>query len=181
MELSANGVLTDLLYHRLANTKLGVVVRGVRNIAPDSIARSVALRLNRRLATSIVGYDTGTQQTNSEEDDSGYPPIEWSFTVETAVTWRNQANQYAGRILVFVPGEVDKLGSLHSLDVVTMRDMTVHLIEWVGSNTSRNAPQRKFWEGMRENAATLPFSMVLDYVRAVIAQSENLNAITTEI
>jgi len=180
MELSADSVLSDLLYHRLATTKLGVVVRGIRNINPRIIARSVALRLNRGLATSIIGFDADANYANNE-DDRESPPIEWSSTVETAVNWRNQANQYAGRILVFVPGEVDKLGSLHSLDTVTMRDMTLHLIEWVGSNTSRNVPQRKFWEAMRENAATLPFSMLLDYVRAVTAQPDNLNAITTEI
>jgi len=180
MELSADGVLADLLYYRLADTKLGVVVRGVRNIAPDKIARSVAQRLDRDLATSIIGFDSYVQHT-SNEDDIESPPIEWSSTIEAAVNWRNQANQYAGRILVFVPGEVDKLGSLHSLDTVTMRDMTLHLIEWVGSNTPRNVPQRKFWEAMRENAAALPFSMLLDYVRAVIAQPDNLNAITTEI
>ena len=80
-----------------------------------------------------------------------------------------------------MPGEVDKLGSLQSLDTLTTRDMTLHLIRWASENAARNAPQRRFWQALEDIAATLPFSMLLDFTRVVAAQPDNVNAIPTEL
>ena len=183
MELNANGILTNLLCKRMAEAKLGVVVRGVRQIDPIQIARSVALELNRGLAVSVVGYDAAVQipYNRSEADDEQFPGLEIASTIEAAITWRNQSSDYAGRILVYVPGEVEKLGSLHSLDTVTVRDMTLHVIDWAGKSTALNAPQRKFWEALRSVAPSLPFNMLLDFTRAVADNPDNLNAIPNEI
>lgn len=183
MELNVNSILTDLLCKRMVDSKLGIVVRGVREIDPIQVAETVARTLNRQLAVAVIGYGTAYQISGFDSDDSdeNHPSLEIASTIEVAVTWRNQANSYAGRILVFVPGEVDKLGSLQSLDTLTIRDMTLHLIDWVSGHVARNAPQRRFWDALRNIVATLPFSMLLDFTQIVAAQPENLNAIPTEL
>lgn len=183
MELSADGILTDLLCNRMPESKLGVVVRGVRQIDPIRVAETIAWTLKQQLAVAVIGYGTPSQTRDSDPADrnESRPPLEIASTIEAAVTWRNQASSYAGRILVFVPGDVEKLGSLHSLDALTMRDMTLHLIDWACRSAARNAPQRKFWDALKDIAATLPFSMLLDFTRVVAAQPDNLNAIPTEL
>ncbi|MFZ2424079.1 MAG: hypothetical protein WA029_23355, partial [Anaerolineae bacterium] len=183
MELSANGILTDLVCNRMTDSKLGIVVRSVREIDPVQIAETVAWMLKRRLAVAVIGYGTPSQTRDNDPagSDENRPSLEIASTIEAAVTWRNQASSYAGRILVFVPSEVDKLGSLHSLDTLTIRDMTLHLIDWACRSAARNAPQRKFWESLKDVAATLPFNMLLDFTREVAAQPDNLNAIPIEL
>lgn len=183
MELNVNSILTDLLCKRMVDSKLGIVVRGVHEIDPIQVAETVARILSQQLAVAVIGYGTHyeTSDFDAADSDENRPSLEIASTIEAAVTWRNQANRYAGRILVFVPGEVDKLGSLQSLDALTIRDMTLHLIDWGSGHAARNAPQRKFWDALRNIAATLPFSMLLDFTRTVAAQPENLNAIPTEL
>lgn len=183
MELSANGILTDLVCNRMTDSKLGIVVRSVREIDPVQIAETVAWTLKRRLAVAVIDYGTPSQTRDNDPagSDENRPFLEIASTIEAAVTWRNQASSYAGRILVFVPSEVDKLGSLHSLDTLTIRDMTLHLIDWACRSAARNAPQRKFWESLKDVAATLPFNMLLDFTREVAAQPDNLNAIPIEL
>ena len=120
-----------LLCNRMADSKLGVVVRGVRQIDPIRVAETIAWTLKRQLAVAVIGYGILLLKHKTViplTDDESRPSLEIASTIEAAVTWRNQASSYAGRILVFVPGEVDKLGSLHSLDALTIRDMTLHLI-----------------------------------------------------
>lgn len=182
MELSVSGVLTDLLCSRMAQCKLGIVVRNIRQIDPLPIAETVAHALHRQLAVAVVGYDF-TVQSHGTLIESGAerPSLEIASTIEAAVSWRNQASQYEGRILVFVSGDVDKLGSLHSLDTITVRDMSLHVIGWAGTNVARNAPQRKFWNALEIVAPALPFAMLLDFTQAVAGQSDNLNAIPLEI
>lgn len=183
MELSVTGILTSLLCNRMSDAKLGIVVRGIRQIDPVQIAETVAWTLNRQLAIAVIGYDFAFQTSDNDvsEDGQNGPSLEIATTIETAVTWRNQTSDYAGRILVFVPGEVDKLGSLHSLDILTTRDLTVHLLRWACERAARNAPQRRFWQALEAIAATLPFSMLLDFTRVVAAQPDNVNAIPTEL
>lgn len=183
MELNVNDILTHLLCVNLPDAKLGVVVRGIQQIDPVQIAEAVAETLNRELVVAIIGYDASpsTVEGGVSEDDKNRTAIKIATSIETAVDWRNHAGDYAGRIMVFVPGEVDKLGSLRGLDILTTRDLTLHLIQWVSDRIVRNAPQRRFWQALANIAATLPFSMLLDFTRAVSAQPDNVNAIPTEL
>lgn len=183
MELSVDGILTDLLYERMAHTKLGIVVRGVRQIAPLQISENVAWRMSRKLAVAIIGDSVSSQIPDSYpiDDNGNRSSLEIAFTIEAAVKWRNQTSDYAGRMLVFVPGEVAKLGSLHNLDTVTTRDMTLHLIRWAGEYIAQNAPQRQFWKALTDITTTLRFDMLLDFTRVVAAQPSNLSAIPNEL
>src|SRR5215213_448616 len=171
MELTLTGVLTDLLKTKIPQAKLGIVVRGIRGISPVVIAASLTDALHKPLALAAVGYPVnGTA-----------PGLEVATTIEAAVGWRNQTSAYAGRILVFVPGEVDKLGSLGSLDTVTTRDVALHLIRWAGTALASNMPQQRFWAALDATASTLPFSMLLDFVVAVAAQPQSTDAIPAEM
>jgi len=183
MELNVNDILTDLLRVHLHDAKLGIVVRGIRQINPVWVAETVAKTLNRQLAVAIIGYDASSSTVKSDVfgDGENGPAIEIATSIETAVGWRNRTGEYAKRILVFVPGEVDKLGSLRGLDTLTTRDLTLHLIQWVSERLARNTPQRRFWQALSDIAATLPFSMLLDFTQAVSAQPDNVNAIPTEL
>lgn len=175
MDLTLDGILTDLLITRLRGAKLGIVVRGIRDLRPVPVAEEVALTLQRSLAVAVVGYPLDGHKLSSS--------LELAQTIEAAVTWRNQSSSYAGRMLVFVPGDVDKLGSLHSLDEVTTRDLSLHLLEWVARYPDTNVPrpQRRFWEGLRPIAATLPFSRLLDFVTVVQNAPRDPEALPREL
>src|SRR6266545_1058488 len=171
MDLTLDGVLTDLLSARLRDAKLGIVVRGIRDLRPVPVASRVATTLQRRLAVAVVGYPV----------ELASPDLELAETIEAAVGWRNQSSSYAGRILIFVPGDVDKLGSLHSLDEVTTRDLSLHLITWASRQPDLNVPQRRFWEGLRSIAATLPFPRLLDFVTVLRDASHDPDALPAEL
>jgi DNA segregation ATPase FtsK/SpoIIIE, S-DNA-T family len=171
MDLTLEGVLIDLLARRLSDAKVGIVIRGIRDLRPVSVAAHVAARLQTRLAVAVVGYPI----------EAAPPAIELADTIEAAVGWRNQSSVYAGRILVFVPGDVDKLGSLHSLDEVTTRDLSLHLITWVSQQPELNIPQRRFWEGLCLVAATLPFPRLLDYISVVRDMTPDPDALPAEL
>lgn len=170
MELTLTGVLTDLLKSRLPTTKLGIVVRGIQDISPVQIAAALAEATQVPLAVAAVGYPI---------DDA--PDLEVATTIEAAVGWRNQASHYAGRILVFVPGEVDKLGSLASLDPLTTRDVALHLIQWAEQALGYTPPQQRFWAALRSQAATLPFRMLLEFTTAIAASRQAISAIPREL
>lgn len=170
MQLTLTGVLTDLLKSRLPTTKLGIVVRGIQNISPVPIAAAIANITQVPLAVAAVGYPI---------DDA--PDLEVATTIEAAVGWRNQASHYAGRILVFVPGEVDKLGSLANLDPLTTRDVALHLIQWAEHSLGYTPPQQRFWAALRSQAATLPFQMLLEFTVAIAASNQAINAIPREL
>src|SRR5437016_1153532 len=104
MELTLAGVLIDLLQERLPKAKIGIVVRGVRKIDPVQIAAAIPTPDNGSLAVAVVGYETTVPGP-----DAG---LEIATNIEAAVSWRNQTTVYAGRILVFVAGAVEKLASL---------------------------------------------------------------------
>lgn len=171
MELTLTDVLTDLLRTRLPATKLGIVVRGIQNIRPVPIAVAVATAQQKELAVAIIGYPADGVATG----------LEVATTIETAVRWRNQASIYAGRILVFVPGDVDKLGSLASLDQITTRDIALHLVAWAENTLAHTPPQQKFWMALRSQASTLPFRMLLDFTIAIAASHQAISAIPKEL
>lgn len=166
MELTLAGVLTDLLVSRLPTTKLGIVVRGLPDIAPVHIAADVASAGGVPLAVAVIDYPA-----------EPVPGIELATTVEAAVAWRNQASRYAGRILVFVPGEIEKLGSLATLDHLTTRDVTLHVIRWAERALAATPPQQRFWATLGTQAATLPFRMLLDFAAAIAAAPHELGSI----
>ena len=166
MELTLAGVLTDLLVSRLPTTKLGIVVRGLPDIAPARIAADVASAGGVPLAVAVIDYPV-----------EPVPGIELATTVEAAVAWRNQASRYAGRILVFVPGEIEKLGSLASLDHLTTRDIALHVIRWAERVLAATPPQQRFWATLGAQAATLPFRMLLDFAAAIAAAPHELGSI----
>lgn len=176
MQLSVDDILIHLLCNRLPEAKLGLVVRGIRELDPVRVAATVAETLDRRLAVAVVGYNAP-----DFDDTRNGEAIELATRIESAVDWRNRSGEYAGRILVFVPGEVDKLGSLRGLDTVETRDLALHVIRWIKDRPPHNGPQRRFWQGLENTAATVPFNMLLDFISAVRTQPENVNAIPNEL
>lgn len=167
MNLTLSSILSDHIARRLPTVKLGLIVRGIRDIEPVSIAEAVAQALGRPLAVTVVGYPV--RLTTAD--------IELTTTIEDAVALRNLGDAYAQRLLVFVPGDVDKLGSLEMMDVVTSRDVASHLIAWASNNLASNPPQASYWRALAEMVETLPFNMLLDFTTAVQKQNHNVNAI----
>ncbi len=170
MELTLTGVLTDLLQTRLRSTKLGIVIRGIQDIRPVPIVVAIQATMEDPLAVAVVGYHIDFT-----------PELEIATTIEAAVGWRNQASDYAGRILVFVPGDVEKLGSLESFDKVTTRDVANHLIQWAERTLAHTPPQQRFWSDLQSQVATLPFRMLLDFTIAVAASTQNISVIPKEL
>ena len=91
-------------------------------------------------------------------------------SIEKAVLWRSNP-ECAGRILVFIKNDTDKLHSLAEFDVVTTRDVSRFLLEQQlkGDN---NTPTHNFWEALRSTSDYYNFDALYEFV-ASVSESEN--------
>ena len=165
--LRRNELAAATLLNRLSQAQIGVVAQGLTDIDIVRIASLIAKNLSPLYVASV-----------------GYPikgTIPQAVTIETeiekAVGWRHTSSM-AGRLLVFVQGEAEKLHSLHELDILSPRDLSRFLLEWANTNLSDNEPQRRFWKALLGETAMLPLVKIEDFVRAVQAEKDNPEAIS---
>lgn len=160
-------IVVDLLNECLPQTKVGIIVKGVNSIDADKIIASVAESTGQYIYAAAVGYplaDTG-EKNNYILSDS----------IEKAVLWRSMPER-AGHIVVFISNDTDKLHSLAEFDVVSVRDLSQHLIGAQIKNDS-NTPTHNFWTALLDASDYFSFEAISDFVAAVGETNEQSAAI----
>ena len=134
--IDKEALVIDLLKQHLPEIKVGVIIKGIDDINPKHIVM-VLTEKSYTLSTSI----------------------------EKAVLWRSVPD-YAGKIFVFVSSDSDKLHSLAEFDIISIRDLSQHLIaEQIKSES--NTPTHNFWAALAENADYFSFEAICDFVSSV--------------
>lgn len=159
--MDKQSLVTELLQEQLNEVKTGIIIKGIDGITPDAIACKIA-DLYKPLYVAVIGYE---RTSEAHQDD-----LELTDSIEKAVLWRSNP-ECAGRILVFIKNDTDKLHSLAEFDVVTTRDVSRFLLEQQlkGDN---NTPTHNFWEALRSTSDYYNFDALYEFV-ASVSESEN--------
>lgn len=159
--MDKQSLVTELLQEQLKEVKTGIIIKGIDGITPDAIACKIA-DLYKPLYVAVIGYE---RTSEAHQDD-----LELTDSIEKAVLWRSNP-ECAGRILVFIKNDTDKLHSLAEFDVVTTRDVSRFLLEQQlkGDN---NTPTHNFWEALRSTSDYYNFDALYEFV-ASVSESEN--------
>lgn len=145
-----------LLLSKLSTAKIGVLVKGHKDINPEAIAEALAAEMGVHLYAAIVGYGI-VPHTDQK--------LTISNRIEDAVKWRS-IQEYAGRILVIVNGDTEKQHSLQELDLVTMRELTIAMVNEEKASQS-NVPTMKFWDALIAQSSYYKFEAVEQFIRTV--------------
>ena len=121
-ELVANAALEKLGFvdsklQAKTAPSIGVVVEGVKEIDTNKV---VALLMKTQ--KQLYACSVGSKKVRPKKGLSS------SENIEDAVTWRN-TQKCAGKIIVFLNGQVPKRHSLEKFDRITDRDLSAKLIE----------------------------------------------------
>ena len=165
--IDKEALVIDLLKQHLPEIKVGVIIKGIDDINPKHIVMVLTEKSKDHLYCAAVGY-------------SGVMPAEetsytLSTSIEKAVLWRSVPD-YAGKIVVFVSSDSDKLHSLAEFDIISIRDLSQHLIaEQIKSES--NTPTHNFWAALAENADYFSFEAICDFVSSVQSAQDQSAAI----
>ena len=160
-------IVVDLLNERLPQTKVGIIVKGVDSIDADKITASVAESTGQYIYAAAVGYPI------ADTDEKNNYIL--SDSIEKAVLWRSMP-ECAGHIVVFISNDTDKLHSLAEFDVVSVRDLSQHLIGAQIKNDN-NTPTHNFWTALSDASDYFSFEAISDFVAAVGEANEQSAAI----
>lgn len=150
-------ILINVLGSKLESTKVGVIVRGITDIDPVAAITTLSNINATKYYVSVVGYNL----SSSYETDR----FSVSCIIEDAVKWRSEPI-LAGRIIVFVKNDSDKLHSLAEFDEITTRDLSLSLIE-ERIHKSQNVPCENFWTALRESSSYYSFEILYEFIEAV--------------
>ena len=160
-------LVVQLLSERLSETKVGIIFKGIDGIVPEAIIQGLSQDRREHLHMAAVGYDGIPEK---ETEDYTITPY-----VEKAVLWRS-IPEYAGRIVVFIKNDTDKLHSLAEFEALSSRDLTRFLIELQIKNES-NTPTMNFWMALQQTADYYAFDVVYEFVQAVTSSEKIFDAI----
>lgn len=160
-------IVVDLLNEHLPQTKVGIIIKGVDSIDADMIVASVAESTGQYIYAAAVGYPM------ADAGEKGNYIL--SDSIEKAVLWRS-IPECAGHIVVFISNDTDKLHSLAEFDVVSVRDLSQHLIGAQLKNDN-NTPTHNFWMALSDASDYFSFEAISDFVAAVGEADEQSAAI----
>lgn len=150
--MNKQSLVVGLLLERLADSKVGILVKGINGIQPDEIAAELSSQRKTHIYMAAVGYGISTDVEKSE--------YTLTPSIEKAVLWRS-VPEYAGNIVVFVKTDTDKLHSLAEFDVISLRDVSKYLLELQISNES-NAPTQNFWRALQQTSDYYSFEAIIE-------------------
>ena len=156
-----------LLLEKLAETKVGILAKGISGITPETIAAELASKRNTHIYMAAVGYGV-----TDEINDAHFT---LTPSVEKAVLWRSLP-EYAGNIVVFVKTDTDKLHSLAEFESLSLRDVSKYLLELQIANES-NTPTQNFWRALQQTSDYYSFDAILEFVQAVLLADNAAEAI----
>ena len=170
---SRQELIVDLLKEKLKSTKVGIIVNGVDGISPSKAAKDIGTGLGSKVYVVVIGYDGAT-----DSEDEYYSV---STRIESAVAWRNNPN-CAGKIIVFIRGDVDKMHSLNVLDRITKKDLSAYLIDQqIEAVADENKPIREFWEALRETTDYYTLQNLEEYISTVEGIADKTIAISNNL
>ena len=159
-----------LLLSKLSISKIGVFAKGYKNIDPATIAEALAEEMGVHLYVAIVGYKVSTRTDQK---------LTISDRIEDAVKWRS-VQKCAGRILVMVNGDTEKQHSLQELNLVTMRELTVAMVNEEKTAQS-NVPTTKFWDALIAQSSYYKFEAVEQFIKTVRSKGTDGMAIPSSL
>lgn len=159
-----------LLLSKLSTAKIGVLAKGYKNIDPKAIAMAVADEMGAPIYAAIVGYGVTPCATDK---------LTVSDRIEDAVRWRS-VQEYAGHILVIVKGDTEKQHSLQELDLVTMRELTIALVN-EEKTAQTNVPTTRFWDALIAQSSYHKFEDVEKFIQTVRAKGTDGAAIPASL
>ena len=165
--IDKQSLVTGLLIEKMADSKVGILAKGISDIQPAEIAVELSSQRKAHVYVAAVGYGISTEV---EEEDYTLTP-----SIEKAVLWRS-VPEYAGSIVVFVKTDTDKLHSLAEFDVISLKDVSKYLLEQQISNES-NTPTKNFWRALQQTSDYYPFEVIMEFVQAVINEGAVAEAI----
>lgn len=159
-------LVVKLLKTRLESTKVGIIFKGLSNIDPIRIVCELAKSKSIHVYAAAIGYDSIKE---SQTETYSITP-----SIEKAVLWRSNP-EYAGKIVVFIKNDADKLHSLAEFETLSIRDLTRYLIRQQ-YNESNNTPTQSFWKAL-ERTSDYYFDDVMDFVRSILSSKDVPTAI----
>ena len=159
-------LVIELLAQHLATLKVGIIIKGVNRISPESIIAGLASD-GQHLYGAAIGYNGVKEHTEKNYDITD--------SIEKAVLWRS-IPECAGRIVVFIKADTDKLHSLSEFENISTRDISRYLLE-KQINSDNNTPTNNFWSALEKTSDYYTFEAVEDFVNAVAGSKRPEDAI----
>ena len=159
-------LVSALLSRSLSEIKVGIIVKGIDGIDPEEIIKTLASE-EKQLYAAAVGYTEVVEHSEKLYDITD--------SIEKAVLWRSMP-ECAGRIIVFIKNDTDKLHSLAEFEVITTRDIARYLVE-TQINSVNNTPTNNFWSALQATSDYYTFDALYDFVDAVAASNSPSEAI----
>ncbi len=155
--IDKQGLVIGLLVEKMADSKVGILAKGISDIQPTEIAVELSSKRKSHVYVAAVGYGI-----SADVEEADYT---LTSSIEKAVLWRS-VPEYAGNIVVFVKADTDKLHSLAEFDVVSLKDISKYLLEQQISNES-NTPTQNFWRALQQTSDYYSFDAIMEFVQAV--------------
>ena len=150
--------LINVLTEKLSNNRVGMLINGISDISPIEVTQ--ALTVGKTGFVSVaVGYDCADMDTDT---------FIMRTRIEEAVKWRSEP-ELAGKIVVFVCNDSEKLHSLKELDVITNRSISERLIEEMvaDAQNNQNMPTLKFWKSLKRSIDNFSFETLYEFAVSV--------------
>lgn len=165
--MDKQSLVVGLLIEKMADSKVGILVKGISDIQPSEIAVELSSQRKSHVYVAAVGY--GISADVKETDYT------LTSSIEKAVMWRS-VPEYAGNIVVFVKTDTDKLHSLAEFEVVSLKDVSKYLLEQQIYNES-NTPTQNFWRALQQTSDYYSFEAIMEFVQAVTNEDTTAEAI----
>lgn len=165
--MDKQSLVVGLLIEKMADSKVGILVKGISDIQPSEIAVELSSQRKSHVYVAAVGY--GISADVKETDYT------LTSSIEKAVMWRS-VPEYAGNIVVFVKTDTDKLHSLAEFEVVSLKDVSKYLLEQQIYNES-NTPTQNFWRALQQTSDYYSFEAIMEFVQAVTNEETTAEAI----
>lgn len=165
--IDKQSLVIGLLIEKMADSKVGILAKGIGDIQPDEIAVELSSQRKSHIYIAAVGYGISA---DVEEAEYTLTP-----SIEKAVLWRSFP-EYAGSIVVFVKTDTDKLHSLAEFDVISLKDVSKYLLEQQITNES-NTPTQNFWRALQQTSDYYSFEAIMEFVQAVSNEGTAAEAI----
>jgi hypothetical protein len=140
---------------------VGLLVKGVSDISPTAVMQSLTIGKSGFVSVA-VGYDC------TALDAENYV---LRTRIEDAVKWRSDP-EYAGKIVVFVCNDSDKLHSLKEFDVISIRSISERLIDEkclidkTEAQNNQNIPTLNFWRSLKNSIDNFSFEALYEFAVA---------------
>ena len=154
--ITKSTLLEEVLEKGLKIAKVGLIVKGIGDISPNIILSSLADKTSEKIFAVVVGYKCKSKDSKN---------LCLSLQIEDAVKWRSNPI-YAGKIIVFIKNEIEKLHSLRELDVITIRAISEQLINNC-MEKQENTPSKNFWKALLTSLDSYSFESLFEFAQNV--------------